>query len=556
MFINHKVQGNTVILYLQPDLVEFATELGENHEQEQRSLTESAKDYISKHIPNVAAATVKVVLGTIIVATIPFALGTDNAEAAETTTPVESTIDTYSVQPGDSLWKIATAHNMTITELKMLNNLTDDVVYAGQVLNISTETLKSTPLHSSELTSYKVTSGDTLSSIAVKYNMSVNELKILNNLSTDMIYVDQTLKVKSVPLTQSVYSVAAGDTLFTIATKFNTTIDQIQKANNLTTDMIYVGQLIKIPTQSEVPSTYTVKSGDTLSKIASSYGLTIDDLKQQNNLNSDFIYVGQKLTVNKGHDQVQTSSYTVKSGDTLYLIAKANKVTVDHLKNLNNLTSDTLYVGQTLKIKAEVNEEKPLEDNEWNLTVGSTGIEVIELQNELKQLGYLEEGVTETYDLKTATAVKSFQTDYGIPVNGNVDSNTREEIKHAVVKHELIKKAPNYTGVPYVWGGETPSGFDCSGYVYYMFQQVGVDIGRQTSSTLFEQGKAISKTQLQPGDLVFYGISESDPTQVTHVGFYMGNNNFISATSSKGIWTYSMDNSYWSQYYLGAKRVY
>ena len=93
--------------------------------------------------------------------------------------------------------------------------------------------------------------------------------------------------------------------------------------------------------------TYKVQTGDTLGKIAYKYNITVSELKTWNNLSADTIYVGQELTLIAPH---QHSTYTVKSGDTLYIIAKNYKMTVSELKSMNQLTSDMIYIGQVLKI--------------------------------------------------------------------------------------------------------------------------------------------------------------------------------------------------------------
>lgn len=109
--------------------------------------------------------------------------------------------------------------------------------------------------------------------------------------------------------------------------------------------------------------------------------------------------------------------------------------------------------------------------------------------------------------------------------------------------------ARKYEGVPYVWGGTTPSGFDCSGFVKYVFAQKGITLPR-TSSEMYNMGTRV--TQPQPGDLVFFTTYAAG---ASHVGIYLGNNEFISATSSRGVDTVSMSNPYWAPRYLGAKRL-
>jgi peptidoglycan endopeptidase LytE len=113
----------------------------------------------------------------------------------------------------------------------------------------------------------------------------------------------------------------------------------------------------------------------------------------------------------------------------------------------------------------------------------------------------------------------------------------------------IVATAMKYVGSPYVWGGTTPSGFDCSGFVQYVFAQNGIELPR-TTSEMYEVGTPV--TDLQPGDLVFFTTYAPG---ASHVGIYLGNNQFISSTSSSGVQIVSMDNPYWAPRYLGAKRI-
>ena len=101
------------------------------------------------------------------------------------------------------------------------------------------------------------------------------------------------------------------------------------------------------------------------------------------------------------------------------------------------------------------------------------------------------------------------------------------------IKSEVIDIAKSYIGVPYVWGGTTPSGFDCSGFIRYVFEKVGINLPR-ISADQYNAGTKVSKADLQPGDLVFFEKTYNK-AGITHSGIYIGNNEFISATSSKGI---------------------
>ncbi|MCM3128954.1 MULTISPECIES: C40 family peptidase [unclassified Paenibacillus] len=115
----------------------------------------------------------------------------------------------------------------------------------------------------------------------------------------------------------------------------------------------------------------------------------------------------------------------------------------------------------------------------------------------------------------------------------------------------LSKTVNNTVGIPYQYGGSTLSGFDCSGFTRYVYKQLGVNLPH-SSKQQFHKGQAIKKSELVKGDLVFFNTSGSG---VSHVGIYLGNNQFVSATSSKGIAITPINKGYWSSKYYGAKRM-
>lgn len=154
---------------------------------------------------------------------------------------------------------------------------------------------------------YIVKKGDTLYSIARDNNLSVSELKKLNNLTSNTLSIGQRLKIKSdatiSPIeptqpsdTSNIYTVKSGDSLYSIARKYNVTVNDLMKYNNLTSNLLNIGQQIRIPT-SGTSNTYTVKSGDSLYSIAKKYNTTVDRLKSKNNLTSNLLSIGQVLNV-------------------------------------------------------------------------------------------------------------------------------------------------------------------------------------------------------------------------------------------------------------------
>jgi cell wall-associated NlpC family hydrolase len=115
----------------------------------------------------------------------------------------------------------------------------------------------------------------------------------------------------------------------------------------------------------------------------------------------------------------------------------------------------------------------------------------------------------------------------------------------------VISTAKSFVGVPYVWGGDSPSGFDCSGFSQYVLKQNGISVPR-TAADQYTVGISVSKSNLRVGDMVFFTTYKAG---ASHLGFYIGNGNFIHASSSKGVTISSLSNTYYSSHYIGARRI-
>ena len=197
---------------------------------------------------------------------------------------------------------------------------------------------------------YTVKSGDSLWSISRKFGITVDELKSANNLSSNLLSVGQNLIIpgKEAQATGDEYVVKKGDTLYSIARKYNTSVDNLKSINNITIDSLAIGQIIKLPSTSSTASdTYIVKKGDSLYSIARTYNTSVDKLKEINNLTSNALAIGQVLKLPSSNASEKVV-YTVKKGDSLYSIAREYGTTVDAIKKLNNITSNTLSIGQKL----------------------------------------------------------------------------------------------------------------------------------------------------------------------------------------------------------------
>lgn len=124
--------------------------------------------------------------------------------------------------------------------------------------------------------------------------------------------------------------------------------------------------------------------------------------------------------------------------------------------------------------------------------------------------------------------------------------------KHRTLVEKILHKAHKYEGVPYKFGGTTPKGFDCSGYLGYVYKEaIGLVLPRSADDQ-YEFGKKIEKNKLLPGDMVFFETYEKG---ISHSGIYIGDNKFISATTSKGVAVADMSSGYWFDRYIGAKRI-
>lgn len=267
------------------------------------------------------------------------------------TPPEGITTNTYVVQKGDSLYSIANKLGTTVSELKKENNLTSNTLQIGEVLRIPTK-----EIYEGEENVYIVKKGDTLYSVAMANNTTVDELKKANNLTSNILSTGQLLKIPSALLPESTYIVKKGDSLYSIANKYNTTIDELKRINNLTSNILSIGQVLKLPSdkvsdieKEENTISYTVQKGDSLYSIARKYSTTIDKIKDLNNLTTNLLSIGQVLLIPT--DTNLETTYTVQKGDSLYSIAKKYDTTVDRLKQLNNLKSNLLSIGQILIVR-------------------------------------------------------------------------------------------------------------------------------------------------------------------------------------------------------------
>lgn len=266
---------------------------------------------------------------------------TDKEESIEEQNKPTST-SIYKVKSGDSLWKISQLHQVTVAQLKEWNHLKTDIIQPGQSLRlmsqVAQEESNSIQNQSVETKTVTVVSGDTLYKIANQANVSVAQLTEWNQLKSTLIYPGQKL------------------------------IIQVNETNIITTpnkeeNTPVKDQVVEEPNSSTSSNVYSVKAGDTLYRIANQIGVSVKELKEWNQLNSDIILIGQTLQIEKTTTPVQveestnqttekvSQTYSVKNGDTLYAISKQFGVSITQLIEWNHVTSNIIYVGQQLQVK-------------------------------------------------------------------------------------------------------------------------------------------------------------------------------------------------------------
>ncbi|KHM52024.1 Cell wall-associated hydrolase, NlpC family [Anaerovibrio lipolyticus DSM 3074] len=192
--------------------------------------------------------------------------------------------------------------------------------------------------------------------------------------------------------------------------------------------------------------------------------------------------------------------------------------------------------------------------------MGDQGSEVAEIQGQLANLGY-DVAADGDFGPATVEAVKMFQRNQGLDADGLVGPSTYSALmgrempqvsrSFNSISRRIIANSMNYIGVPYVFGGTSPSGFDCSGYVRYVFANAGIYLPR-TADAQYEVGMPVSRGELIPGDLVFFSTYDYG---ASHVGIYLGDGSFINASSSRGVAVDSLYSGYWGSCYIGARRV-
>ncbi len=265
-------------------------------------------------------------------------------DAAERRSPI-----VHVVKRGDTLSEIAARYRVSQKQIKRWNKLGSNRIYAGQSLKVGL------PVRSGDW--YRVRRGDTLSKIARQFAVPVYKLKALNRLNGNVIHVGQKLRLQTATPTRSAsiddndeepseYTVRRGDTLSKIALRFDVGLGFLRQLNKLKSDLIRPGQKLRLRASRLEEAVHVVKEDETLTEIARRYRVSVSQLQRLNGLVGDRILIGQKLRLKDAESTV----HIVERGDALWEIARAYGISVYRLKILNGLRSNRIYPGQKLKL--------------------------------------------------------------------------------------------------------------------------------------------------------------------------------------------------------------
>lgn len=206
--------------------------------------------------------------------------------------------NTYIVKKNDNLYDIAKNNNTTVGIIKALNNLTSNILQVGQVLLLPVAKVEQSNVN--DYLIYTIKPGDNLYNIAKNYNITLDELINFNEQGTTLLHIGDQLLI---PISNNKttnkniqYIIKPGDTLYNIAKRYNTTVDEIKRVNNFNTNMLKIGDVIFLPGTSSY-KTYVIRTNDSLENIAARFNTTVEEIMRINNLLTDDVTVGQILLI-------------------------------------------------------------------------------------------------------------------------------------------------------------------------------------------------------------------------------------------------------------------
>lgn len=452
----------------------------------------------------------------------------------------------HHVAKNDTVWALSNKYGVSIKSIEQLNNIdpNTNMIYVGQDLKISNNDSKASNNNNKDTHSYVVKSGDSLWAIARQYNTTVDHLRELNGLSSSTIYVGQSLKLdgqavakttttKTTTTTQKASSSVASSASSQQATvKSSSAVSSSSVSQAPVASSSSASSVVSSSSSSEASSVASSSVASSSSSVASS--------------SSSEVSSSQQAVIAANH-----TTYTVQSGDSLYTIAQAYGVSVESLREANPSVSTALIAGQKLIINnptkdpvAEASSKAAAAESSRQASIASSQAAESSRQASIASSQAAESSrqasiaSSQAQASSIAAAQQAQQTQASSTqqtTNNNTSNNTAtsqsttQQASSASTSKTgngstVVEFAQSLIGTPYVYGGTTPNGFDCSGFVQYVYSHFGVSLPRTTTQQE-NCGTQISVSEAQPGDLYFWGSKGS----TYHVAIAIGNGQYIAA---------------------------
>lgn len=339
------------------------------------------------------------------------------------------------------------------------------------------------------------------------------------------------------------YTVVKNDTLWGLSKKYGVSVSDLKKANGVSGHLIYVGQKLQIPTKSTkatktaktststgtvdtTSTTHTVVKGDTLWSLAKKYGVAVSALMKANNLSSSTILIGQSLNLRAGMTTYGVNGVTTGSSSTAASTNTASSTSTTASsqapkakKNATKAKSTTTNTSSNSNTSTSANTQS--QSTASNSSASTTTNTNTAASNANTTSSTNTAATTNTAAANTNTAASSSQAVSQAPTASTSTATTTTASASASA---ITSYALTFLGVPYVWGGTTPSGFDCSGLVQYVYSHFGINLGRTTYTQQYA-GTKISVASAQAGDLYFWGSYGS----AYHVAIALGGGQYVMA---------------------------
>lgn len=460
-------------------------------------------------------------------------LATSAALAAFATTNV-SADEVYTIESGDTLSAISRKFDLSIADLIEVNTIDNqDLIIAGHSLNIPTvdaPVAASTKRVADASNVYTVVAGDTLNKIAADFDTTAQNLRDLNGISGDLILVGQQLKVKGEVAQETTVEQIAPVAEETVETEVEATPVVEETVNNYVAD---------------VNGNYTVVAGDSINKIAGQFGVSASELRVQNNLSSDLILVGQSLAIpGLAAAPAVEEAPVVEETETVVEVASVESTEEAEVAPVANSVEETETADAEIEAQVAAEEALAAEAEAQAAADAQAAAEVeAQEQADAEAAAQAEAEAQAAADAQAAAeAEAAAQAQAAVEAAAQAEAQAEAEAQaaaEAAAQAEaeaqaaaqaqsgnvtaLLNNAYAQVGVPYVWGGKSPSGFDCSGFVNYVYKQTyGVNVGSYTGEQQYA-GPKIAVSSAQPGDLIFWG-SYGSPY---HVAISLGNGQYI-----------------------------